>query len=148
MDLSSELLLKRPINIKVVVTEPWKNEVQTQLQGQINRFDGQLQQLETQGQQAILQVQQNPNNQPENVVQQQINSVQNQVNTKKNEILQKKNQALQQLDQVQKLEMGQEVGQGQVESFFTIQQGDNLVKKMQVEVLLEDGVIKEIRGDL
>ena len=146
MDLSSDLLLKRAINIKVIVTERWKEEVQKQLQNQINRFDSQLQQLDAQGQQAITQLQQS--GQAENVVQQQVANVQNQVNAKKNEILQKKNQALQQLDQVQKLEMGQEVGQGQLESFFTVKQGDNLVQKMQVEVLLEDGVIKEIRGEL
>ncbi|NEQ95435.1 MAG: hypothetical protein F6K30_01665, partial [Cyanothece sp. SIO2G6] len=117
-----------------------------QLQSEINRFDGQLQQLQSQGQQALTQLQQG--GQPENVIQQQTVNVQNQVNSKKNEILQKKNQALQQLDQVQKLEMGQEVGQGQVESFFTAKQGDNLVKKMQVEIVLEDGVIKEVRGEL
>lgn len=146
MDLSSDLLLKRAINIKVIVTERWKEEVQKQLQTQINRFDGQLQQLDAQGQQAITQLQQS--GQAENVVQQQVANVQNQVNAKKNEILQKKNQALQQLDQVQKLEMGQEVGQGQLESFFTVKQGDNLVQKMQVEILLEDGVIKEVRGEL
>ena len=146
MDLSSDLLLKRAINIKVIVTERWKEEVQKQLQNQINRFDSQLQQLDTQGQQAITQLQQS--GQAENVVQQQVANVQNQVNGKKNEILQKKNQALQQLDQVQKLEMGQEVGQGQLESFFTVKQGDNLVQKMQVEILLEDGVIKDIRGEL
>ncbi|NER00059.1 MAG: hypothetical protein F6K30_25735, partial [Cyanothece sp. SIO2G6] len=87
MDFSSELLLKRPINIKVIVTEPWKNEVQGQLQTQINRLDGQLQQLESQGQQALTQLQQG--GQPENVIQQQTVNVQNQVNSKKNEILQK-----------------------------------------------------------
>lgn len=146
MDLSSDLLLKRAINIKVIVTERWKEEVQKQLQTQINRFDSQLQQLDAQGQQAVTQLQQS--GQAENVVQQQVANVQNQVNTKKNEILQKKNQAIQQLDQVQKLEMGQEVGQGQLESFFTVKQGDNLVQKMQVEILLEDGIIKEVRGAL
>ena len=146
MDLSSDLLLKRAINIKVIVTERWKDEVQKQLQNQINRFDSQLQQLDAQGQQAITQLQQS--GQAENVVQQQVANVQNQVNAKKNEILQKKNQAIQQLDQVQKLEMGQEVGQGQLESFFTAKQGDNLVQKMQVEILLEDGIIKEVRGEL
>ena len=44
--------------------------------------------------------------------------------------------------------MDQEVTQGQVESFFRVSQGDNLIKKMQVEILLRDGVIEEIRGEL
>ncbi|NEO61694.1 MAG: hypothetical protein F6J98_15145, partial [Moorea sp. SIO4G2] len=41
-----------------------------------------------------------------------------------------------------------EVSQGQLESFFRVEEGDNLVKKMNVEILLRDGVIQEIRGDI
>ncbi len=147
MDLGSQLLLKRAINIKVVVTPRWKEEVQAQLQTQINRLDGQLQQLETQGQRAVTEVQKQGNG-DESAAAQQISAIQNQINQNKSKILEKKNQALQQLQQVQMLEMDQEVGQGQLESFFTVQQGDNLVKKMQVEILLKDGVIEEIRGEL
>ncbi|MBW4464348.1 MAG: YlqD family protein [Pegethrix bostrychoides GSE-TBD4-15B] len=143
MEISKpHLLLKRAINIKVVVTPRWKEEVQQQLQGQINQLDGQIQQLETQGQRAITEMQK----QPQAV--EQIASIQGQVNEKKSEILEKKNQILQQLQQVQILEMEQEVGQGQVEGFFRAETGDNLIRKMQVEVLLRDGIIEEIRGDV
>jgi hypothetical protein len=31
---------------------------------------------------------------------------------------------------------------------FQVGIGDNLVKKLQVEVLLEDGIVREIRGVL
>ncbi|MGF1495933.1 MAG: YlqD family protein [Elainellaceae cyanobacterium] len=148
MDLSSQLLLKRPINIKVVVTPRWKEEVQKQLQNQINRWDGQLQQIETQGQRAIAEVQKQVTDPNDPAINQQVGSIQGQVNRRKSEILEKKNQALQQLQQVQLLEMEQEVGQGQLESFFTVQKGDNLVQKMQVEILLRDGVIEDIRGEL
>lgn len=147
MDLGSQLLLKRAINIKVIVTPRWKEEVQAQLQNQINRLDGQLQQLETQGQRAVAEIQKQGSGE-DPAIAQQIGNIQNQVNQNKSKILEKKNQALQQLQQVQMLEMDQEVGQGQLESFFTVQQGDNLVKKMQVEILLKDGVIEEIRGEL
>ncbi|MEB3356940.1 MAG: YlqD family protein [Synechococcales bacterium] len=148
MDLSSQLLLKRPINIKVVVTPRWKEEVQKQLQNQINRWDGQLQQIETQGQRAIAEVQKQITDPNDPTINQQVGNIQGQVNRRKSEILEKKNQALQQLQQVQLLEMEQEVGQGQLESFFTVQKGDNLVQKMQVEILLRDGVIEDIRGEL
>ncbi|MGB3515608.1 MAG: YlqD family protein [Elainellaceae cyanobacterium] len=147
MDLASELLLKRAINIKVIVTPRWKDEVQAQLQSQINRLDGQLQQLETQGQRAITEVQKQGSAE-DPIVAQQISNIENQVNQNKSKILEKKNQALQQLQQIQMLEMDQEVGQGQLESFFTVQKGDNLVKKMQVEILIKDGVIEDIRGEL
>ncbi|MGF1513733.1 MAG: YlqD family protein [Elainellaceae cyanobacterium] len=143
MDLSSQLMLKRPVNIKVVVTPRWKEEVQKQLQTQVNRLDGQLQQLETQAQRAIAELQKQGD-----AAAPQIDNVQNQLNAKKGEILQKKNQMLQQLQQIQMLEMDQEVGQGQIDSFFSVEKGDNLVQKMQVEILLRDGVVEDIRGEL
>lgn len=149
MDVSSSnLLLKRAVNIKVVVTPRWKEEVQKQLQGQINRLDAQLQQLENQGQRMSSEIQKQANQPSDPAVMQQISNLQLQVNQKKSEILEQKNQVLQQLQQVQLLEMEQEVGQGQIEGFFRVEKGDNLIRKMQVEVLLRDGVVEEIRGDL
>lgn len=144
----SHLLLKRLINIKVVVTPRWKEEVQQQLQTQINQLDGQLQQLEAQGQRMVTEVQKQSGQSDDPAISQQIGSIQTQVNQKKSELLEKKNQTLQQLQQVQLLEMDQEVGQGQIESFFRIEKGDNLIRKMQVEILMRDGVVEDIRGDL
>lgn len=46
------------------------------------------------------------------------------------------------------LELNQEVDQGQIDSFFRIEPGDNLIQKMRVEILLRDGVVEEIRGDI
>ncbi|NEO98623.1 MAG: hypothetical protein F6K58_08075 [Symploca sp. SIO2E9] len=144
----SSLLLKRPINIKVVVTPRWKEEVQQQLQNQINQIDSQIQQLDKQGQQAITAIQ-NQGVKPAGPKEtQQIESIQVQVNQKKSELLEQKNQQLQQLQQVQMLELDQEVSQGQIESFFHVERGDNLVRKMNVEILLRDGVVEEIRGDI
>jgi len=31
---------------------------------------------------------------------------------------------------------------------FSVELGDNLISKMQVEILLRDGVVEEIRGDI
>jgi hypothetical protein len=149
MDVSNpHLLLKRAVNIKVVVTPRWKEEVQQQLQSRINQLDAQLQQLENQGQRMISELQKQGTQADNPAIPQQISNIQVQVNQKKSEILEQKNQILQQLQQVQLLEMNQEVGQGQIEGFFRIETGDNLIRKMQVEVLLRDGVVEEIRGDL
>ncbi|HBB30494.1 MAG TPA: hypothetical protein DDZ80_04505 [Cyanobacteria bacterium UBA8803] len=144
----SSLLLKRPVNIKAIVTPRWKEEVQQQLQGQINQIDAQLQQLDLQGQRAIAEIQKQSLKPPSSQVAQQVENIQLQVNQKKSELLEQKNQQLQQLQQVQMLELDQEVNQGQIESFFRVSPGDNLVRKMQVEILLRDGVVEEIRGDV
>ncbi len=149
MDVSqSHLLLKRPVTIKAVVTPRWKEEAQQQLQAQINQLDSQLQQLDMQGQRAISELQKQSLQPPGPQVMQQIDNIQIQVNQKKSELLEEKNQLLQQLQQVQMIELNQEVNHGQIEGLFRVEPGDNLVRKMQVEVLLRDGVVEEIRGDL
>jgi vacuolar-type H+-ATPase subunit I/STV1 len=144
----TNILLKRPVNIKAIVTPRWKEEVQQQLQAQINQIDSQLQQLDLQGQRAIAELQKQSIQPPGPQVAQQIDNIQLQVNQKKSELLEQKNQQLQQLQQVQMLELDQEVSQGQMESFFRVERGDNLVRKMNVEILLRDGIVEEIRGDL
>ena len=149
MDDTQVLQLKRVVNIKAVVTPLWKEEAQKQLQLQINQMDGQLQQLEMQGQRMMTELQKQAETQPGNLgVQQQVADVQNRLNQDKSKLLQQKNQNLQQLQQVQTVDLGTEVDQGKVESFFTVGLGDNLVQKLQVEILLKDGVIEEIRGQL
>lgn len=147
-DSNPQLLLKRTVNVKAIVTPLWKDEVQQQLQAQINQIDGQLQQLETQGQRAIAEIQKQSLQPPGPQTLQQIDNIQLQVNQKKSELLEQKNQSLQNLQQVQMLELDQEVTQFQMEGSFSVQPGDNLIGKMQVEVLLRDGVVEEIRGDI
>ena len=147
-EFKSNLLLKRPVNIKAIVTPRWKEEVQQQLQAQINQIDSQLQQLDLQGQRAIAEIQKQTLQPPGPQIAQQIENIQMQVNQKKSELLEQKNQQLQQLQQVQMLELDQEVNQGQMESYFRVELGDNLIRKMNVEILLRDGIVEEIRGDV
>jgi YlqD protein len=149
MDVSKpQLLLKRVVNVKVIVTPLWKEEVQQQLQTQINQTDQQLQQLDVQGQRAVAEIQKQSLQPPGPQTLQQIENIQVQVNQKKSELLEQKNQSLQNLQQVQFLELDQEVPQFQMEGFFRVEPGDNLISKMQVEVVLRDGVVEEIRGDV
>ncbi|MBU7582345.1 MAG: YlqD family protein [Nostoc sp. TH1S01] len=149
MDLSNpQLLLKRIVNVKVIVTPLWKEEVQQQLQAQINQLDQQLQQLDLEGQRAIAAIQKQSIQPPSPQTLQQIDNIQLQVNQKKSEFLEQKNQMLQNLQQVQLLELDQEVNQFQMEGFFRVEKGDNLISKMQVEIVMRDGIIEDIRGDI
>ena len=146
--VTSSLMMKRPITVKAIVTSRWKEEVQQQLQNQITQLDKQIQQLEMQGKRTIEEMQKKTSNPSSAQVTKQIENIQAQVNQKKGELLNKKNQLLQQLQQVQLLELDQEVVQAQMESFFRIEKGDNLVKKLNVEVVLRDGIVEEIRGEI
>ncbi len=149
MDVSKpQLLLKRVVNVKAIVTSLWKEEVQQQLQAQINQLDQQLQQLDIQGQRAVAEIQKQSLQPPGPQTLQQIDNIQLQVNQKKSELLEQKNQSLQNLQQVQFLELDQQVNQFQMEGFFRVELGDNLISKMQVEIVLRDGVVEEIHGDI
>lgn len=147
-DNQSGLVLRRPVTLTVIVTPRWKEEMQQQLQLQVNQLDAQLQQLEAKAKQAIVELQKqlptvtNPQTNP------QFQNLQAQINEQRNQILQKKNQVLQQMQQAQMYELNTEFKQTQLESFFRIEKGDNLVNKMNIELVMRDGIVEEIRGDI
>ncbi len=147
-EINTNLILKRPVVLKAIVTPRWKEDVQQQIQTQVGQIDAQLQQLETQGQRAIAEIQRQTIIPPPPHISQQIENIQAQVSQKKTEMLDQKSQLLQQLQQVQVLEMGQEVIQAQLESFFRVEKGDNLVNKMNVEIVIRDGIVEDIRGEI
>ncbi|UFP94333.1 YlqD family protein [Gloeobacter morelensis] len=142
-----KLNIKRNVTIKAIVTPRLKEEMMAQLQGFLSQADRQLEQLEFQGKRAIAEIERTNIKPLGPEAKNQIENIRTQVNEQKNQLLQQKNQFLQQLSQVTGWELAQEVVQGQVESYFDIQAGDNLVEKMNVEVLIEDGIVKEIRGE-
>ena len=147
-EANTSLLLKRPITLKIIVTTTWKQEAQQQLQAQIAQLDDQMQQIEMQGQRATAEIKKQSISPPGPAVTEQIDNIQLQVNEKKSEMLESKNQFLQQMQQIQLLELDQEVVQGQMESFFRLEKGDNLLKKLNVEIVVRDGVVEEIRGNI
>ena len=147
-DIASSLILKRAVNIKAIATPRWKEEVEQEFQRQISQLDSQIQQLEMQAKRAIAELQKQSLTIPPDQLAQQTQNIQGQVNQKKNEFLQQKNNLLKQLEQVQQVEFGQEVGQGQIESFCRIEKGDNLIQKLRVEIVIRDGVVEEIRGEI
>ncbi|AGY56582.1 YlqD family protein [Gloeobacter kilaueensis] len=142
-----KLNIKRNVTIKAIVTARLKDEMMAQLQSFLSQADRQLEQLDFQGKRAIAEIERTSLKPLGPEAKSQIDNVRLQVNEQKNQLLQQKNQFLQQLSQVTAWEMDQEVVQGQVESYFDVQPGDNLVAKMNVEILLEDGIVKEIRGE-
>lgn len=146
--MTTALTVKRPIALKVIVTPRWKEEVTAQLTSQSNQLEKQIQDVELQGQRAVSEIKKQGVAMTNPQALQQMEAIQNQVSQRKSELQQKRNQLLQQLEQVEKLEMDQEVTQGQLEGFCDVNIGDNLVQKLQVEVVVRDGIIEEIRGEL
>jgi hypothetical protein len=145
IDFSSQLLLRRTANIRVIVTERWKDEMKQQLQMQISQLDAQVQQVDVQGSRQISEIERQSIKPFSVDITNAMESIRAEMNRVKSDLVEQKNQLVNQLAQVQTLAIGDEVTQGQLDSYFTDSKGDNLIALMQVEVVLRDGVIEDIR---
>tara|TARA_B100000579_G_C22817598_1_gene848772 strand:+ start:1129 stop:1575 length:447 start_codon:yes stop_codon:yes gene_type:complete len=146
MSESNSISIKRSISIRAFVTPAWKEEAEKEISAAISSTDEQLSQLEKEGQQVVSDVRSQSANPLDPRVQEQVSQIQQQVATKRSELEEQKRNLLQQQSQVRELEMEQVVEQGQIESFCDIKKGDNLVKKMQVSILVRDGIVEAIDG--
>jgi hypothetical protein len=146
MSDGSTITIKRSITVRAVVTPRWKEDAERELSGAVANSDGQLAQLEQEGQQLIDEIRRQSANPLDPRVQEQVNSVHQQVAAKRAELEEQKRTLLEQQRQVQELEFEQIVEQGQLESYTKIKVGDNLVEKLQVAVVVRDGVVQEIEG--
>ena len=138
------LTIKRPITVRAVVTPTWKEEAEREISNGIANCDQQLAQLEQEGQQVVDEVRRQSANPLDPRVQEQVAQIQQQVAAKRAEIEEQKRGLLQQQAQVRELELEQIVEQGQLESTSELAVGDNLVQKMQVSIVVRDGVVQAI----
>jgi len=145
MSDGTTLTIKRTIAVRAVVTPAWKEEAERELSNAIATTDQQLAQLEQEGQQVVDEVRRQSANPLDPRVQDQVAQVQQQVAAKRAELEEQKRNLLQQQAQVRDVEMEQIVDQGQIESFCELTVGDNLVSKMQVAVVVRDGVVESIQ---
>ena len=147
MSDDTTLSIKRSITVRAVVTPSWKEEAERELSNAISSADQQLAQLEKEGQQVVDDVRSQSANPLDPRVQEQVAQVQQQVAAKRAEFEEQKRNLLQQQAQVRDLEMEQIVEQGQLDSFCEIKVGDNLVSKMQVALVVRDGVVQSIEKE-
>ena len=141
------LSIKRSVTIKAVVTPAWKEEAERELSAAIANTDEQLAQLEKEGQKIVDGLRSQSANPLDPRVQDQVGQVQQQVAGKRSELEEQKRNFLQNQSQVRELKMEEIVYQGQIESFCDLSVGDNLVSKMQVSVLVRDGIVESIDKD-
>ena len=146
MSDGTTLTIKRPITVRAVVTPTWKEEAEREISNSIAGLDQQLSQLEQEGQQVVDEVRRQSANPLDPRVQDQVAQIQQQVAAKRAELEEQKRTYLQQQSQVRELEMDQIVEQGQLESTCELKVGDNLVEKMQVSIVVRDGVVQSVEG--
>jgi DNA repair exonuclease SbcCD ATPase subunit len=142
------LTIKRTITVRAVVTPRWKEDAEREIANALADAEAQLAQLDQEGQQLIDEIRRQSANPLDPRVQDQVASVQQQVAAKRAELEEQKRQMLEQQRQVRELELEQVVEQGQIESLCEVRVGDSLVDILQAGVLVRDGVIEAIQGDV
>ena len=147
METKNSISIKRSIVIKAIVTPTWKEDAEKELSNAISSVDQQLSKLEQEGQQIVSNIRSQSVNPLDPRVQDQVGQVQQQVGVKRNELEEQKRNLLQQQSQVRDLKMDEIVDQGQVESFCDVSVGDNLINKMQVSIIVKDGIIQSINNN-
>ena len=138
------LTIKRSITVRAVVTPAWKEEAERELSTSIAALDKQLALLTQEGQEVVEEVRRQSVNPLDPRTQEQVAQIQQQVAVKQAELEEQKRGLLQQQAQVHDLEIEQIVEQGQIESLCDLAVGDNLIDKMQVAIVVRNGVVESI----
>lgn len=133
------ITVKRPIKVKMILTEDSRNKLKEEFSSRKKRLELELEQLQFQGKKLLLEAQRR-GMEAQEVVQQRM--------FKEESSRRKKISDLDfQIQQLSVIPDGSEVLYTTVESEIEVKVGDNWDQVInQVEIILLDGVIHEIRG--
>jgi hypothetical protein len=131
------ITIERPVTVKAVVTEGLKADLRKDLEEALARISDEINQIEFEGRRLSLELErQNPARTA--AFRQQLEE-ERQKRLAAREDLQQKTQA------VSELELGTEIIHSQVTSLYEVQVGDDWEKIAQVEIVIKDSKVIEIR---
>lgn len=130
--------VKRPVLVKVKVTENFKNRMAAELQEAIKKLEAELQQLDFQAKRMIVELEKkNPAGIP---------SAKQHIEQESQKRVQARQSLTEQLKNLGKMAIGAEVLQGTLESYTELKVGDDWNELMGVEVVVCDDKIIAIRN--
>lgn len=132
-----EMTLRVPVAIKSKVTDTLKSKIIADLQQQMNMADQDLQQIEFQAKRLL--------SEQAKIDAQGLIQLRQQIEEDKQQRIAFKAQVAEHLKEAEKLEIGSEIAQGQMEQTITVKIGDNLDALLGSEILLEDGKVVAFR---
>ena len=132
-----QITLRCPVTIKSKVTEALKEKLLKQTEQNLADIDREAQNLEFQAKRMMTE--------QAKMDAQGLIALRARVEEEKNRIAATRAQAQQALEETQKLDIGSEIRQGQLEQTVVVKVGDDLDKLVGTEILLEDGKIIAFR---
>ena len=134
----ASMTITRPIALRVIVTEQFKEEMAKELQEAADTTQRRIDQIDFQARRVLADLQRTDLTQAMQV-RQQIEAEKGRQESVKKELLDR-------AKEVQELAMGTEFPRGTLEGVVDISEGDNLYQKLTgAEIVIKDGVVIEIR---
>jgi hypothetical protein len=131
------LNLIRPVLVKVKVTESFKAKAAAEHQNAIRRLEMEMEHIDIQEKRLVPELEKkNPEG---------VSAARQTLNQEKGRMTGERQKLLQRLKEIGKLALDSEVILGKMESPVTLQVGDDWSRVMNVEIILKDGIIIEIR---
>ena len=132
------ITLKCPVTVKSKVTDVLKEQLVAEIKEAMAKVDMELQQIEFHAKRLMTE-------QVRSDVQG-LTALRQQIDGEKQKRLELKNHLQEKMKETSQLELGAEIVQGTMEQMVTVQEGDDLQKLMNREILLEDGKILAFRS--
>jgi hypothetical protein len=130
----------RPVKLKVIVTEDFKKELETELQSAMERINSSSQRLQFQMDAYVPELAKTDMNQ--------AIQVRRALEAERQKFDDVKKEIQERIDEAKKLDLGSEYERGEMQSIVEIKPGDSFDTKMgNAEIILKDGNVVEIRGD-
>lgn len=134
---SKSVTLKRSVTIKAIVTDPFKQYMQFEIQQNIFSSNQKLEGIDK----GLAEIQQRPDfsqNQGSQLLKQQLEAERIQTQYAIQELSQR-------LKAIETLQLGSEFTQGIIDGFVSVSEGDNLYEKIGgLEIQIKDGIVQKI----
>ena len=133
-----KMVVKVPVTIKAKVTESLKAKLVASLKDSVQQANMGMEQFEFDVKRAI--------NEQSNVNEAGLDALQQNIAVEREKRLAAKKDVEDQLKRAEKLEIGSEIGHGQIERSVEVEIGSDLEELMGAEIVVEDGKIVAFRA--
>ncbi len=138
--------LLRHVNVKVIVTENFKNQVSNDLNRQIQQYETVIQQIDFEVRRITSEIEKKATPQTALEAKSQIDNVKNQAVAEKQRLTQMRDELLNRKQVLFEMPVGSVVTQFTVESPVQVRLGDDLYQRLESgEILVKDNIIQEIK---
>ncbi|MCR4398391.1 MAG: YlqD family protein [Firmicutes bacterium] len=133
---AKRITINRPVQVRARVTDKLKRQLAAEIQETIRRLDLELQQIEFQARRVA---------DADKSGGQQSQAVRQHLELERQKRLERKGSLVERLKEIAKLEIGSEILQGTAEGPVNVSPGDRWDDISQAAIILEDGIVVDIR---